>query len=216
LADSRTSQKPVIGLAGGIGSGKSTVASVLRDLGAIVIDSDALSRDALAEPDVRQTLRQWWGDEVFNAAGQPDRRRIAEKVFNQPDERRRLEGLIHPRVADARRRRISESTDQTDVCAVVIDSPLLFETGLDVECDAVVFVDAPQSQREARVARTRGWSAGELARRESAQRPLAEKKSRADFVCTNASDVTTLAADVGAILSHILASHASTTKQRRD
>src|SRR6266478_6420926 len=94
--------KPIIGIAGGIGSGKSFVAGLLGELGCEVIDSDAQVRAAYGEPEVRQTLREWWGESVIGADGSPDRAGIARRVFGDPLERKRLEGLLHPRVAALR------------------------------------------------------------------------------------------------------------------
>src|SRR5258708_22328328 len=96
------SGKPIIGIVGGIGSGKSFIAGLFRELGCVVIDSDAQVRAAYEGPAVRQTLREWWGDGVFRADGSIDRSAIAAKVFSDPKERERLEGLIHPLVREAR------------------------------------------------------------------------------------------------------------------
>src|SRR5436190_23359086 len=89
-------EKPIIGITGGIGSGKSFVARLFGELGCVVIDSDAQVRAAYERPDVKATLRQWWGAEAFDAAGNVSRPAIARRVFADPAERARLEGLVHP------------------------------------------------------------------------------------------------------------------------
>lgn len=195
---------PVIGLAGGIGSGKSTVAALLESLGAVVISSDAISQEELDTPEVRATLQGWWGPGVLRPDGSADRRKIADVIFADPPQRHRLEALLHPRVMARRARRIAEIQARPDVRAIVLDSPLLYETGLDLICDCVLFVDALMETRLARVARSRGWSADDLARREKNQQPLDMKRARADYICRNNSEVDQLRHQVEGIFSEIV------------
>src|SRR5687768_9172845 len=101
--------KPVIGIVGGIGSGKSHVARLFGELGCLVIDSDAQVREAYRDPAVLGTIREWWGDAVFRPDGSLDRSAVAARVFADPSERRRLEGLVHPLVHAARERRMQEA-----------------------------------------------------------------------------------------------------------
>ena len=197
--------KPVIGIAGGIGSGKSFVAALFRELGCAVIDSDAQVRAAYRDAIVRDTLREWWGDEVLLPDGSVNRPAIARRVFTDEAERRRLESLIHPWVAEARRREMDAAAADENVAAYVWDTPLLFEAGLAAECDAVVFVDAPLEQRLARVSATRGWEEAELLRREKSQWPLDKKKRISDHVVTNTADADDARGQVREVLSRILA-----------
>ncbi len=177
---------PTIGLAGGIGAGKSRVAALLTELGCVVSDSDADARAVLAEPEIIAMLRSWWGDEVVGADGAIDRSRVAARVFADAEARARLEGLVHPRVHERRAARFAAAP--SDTRALVIDAPLLFEAGLDAECEAILFVEAPRDVRLARVAANRGWSDAELAAREAAQWPIEEKRSRATVVIDNTHD----------------------------
>jgi dephospho-CoA kinase len=182
---------PVIGLCGGIGAGKSAVASILADLGCLVIDSDQRARAALDRPDVRDQLVAWWGDGVLAPDGRVDRSRVARIVFSDPRERARLEALVHPIVRQDRAAMIAEASAVSGNAparfrAIVIDAPLLFEAGLDRECDTIIFVDAPADQRLRRVQASRGWSAEELARREAAQWPLERKRAASAHVVNNA------------------------------
>lgn len=197
--------KPVIGIAGGIGSGKSFVASLFQELGCAVIDSDAQVKAAYRDPSVCDTLRSWWGDDLFLADGSINRPAIARRVFADESERQRLEGLIHPWVAEARRREMAAAASDANVAAYVWDTPLLFEVGLNAECDAVVFVDAPFEQRLARVQATRGWNEAELVRREKSQWPLDKKKRISDYVLTNTADADDARGQVRQVLSRILA-----------
>ncbi len=190
----------VIGLAGGIGAGKSHVARVFEKLGCVVVDSDARARAVLEQDEVKQTLVKWWGESVLDEQGRISRSVVASIVFNDPEQRERLEGLIHPRLREGRERAI-QSAGQSGAPAVIIDAPLLFEAGVDAECDLVIFVDAPRIVRLERVMRTRGWSEDELARRESAQLPVEEKQRRADVSVDSTEDASELEAQVLRILS---------------
>ncbi len=192
---------PVIGLAGGIGAGKSAVAAVLADAGCVVSDSDRDAAEVLADPKVVATLRSWWGDEVVASDGSVDRSVVATRIFGDAEARRRLEAIVHPEVH--RRREARFAAAPADVVAFVIDAPLLFEAGLAESCDAVLFVDAPWSSRLVRVAEHRGWDESELRRREKAQLPLEEKRRRATLVIENDSDAEAMRSAVLAALRRL-------------
>ena len=194
----------VIGLAGGVGSGKSEVARAFAELGCVVADSDKAAREALDRPDVRAKLVEWWGGGVLDDSGRIDRKRVAGIVFGAPDERLRLEGLVHPIVRQSRAD-LLEQARAAAAPAVIVDAPLLFEAGLDAECDAVVFVEAPRSVRLDRVWSSRGWDEAELDRREKVQLPLDEKRERSDHEIVNNADTARLRAEVRRILDQILA-----------
>ena len=192
----------IIGLAGGIGAGKSSVAAALRDLGCVVIDSDAEAKAALRRPEVRAEIARWWGASVLDAAGEVDRGAVARIVFSDSAQRRRLEALIHPLLKLTRDAVIAEAGER-GTPAVVLDAPLLFEAGLDRECDAVIFVDAPRAERLRRV-RARGWDDAELARREKSQAPLETKRRSADHVVDNSAGEPDLRARVSEVFSAIM------------
>jgi dephospho-CoA kinase len=211
--------KPILGIVGGIGSGKSFVAKLFGELGCLVIDSDAQVRDAYRNPAVVETLRQWWGDDVANLDGSVNRSAVAQRVFTQPADKLRLEQLIHPMVHEARARQMEAAAVDSQVSAYVWDTPLLLEAGLAGQCDAIVFVDAPFEQRLARVRARSDWDEVELARREKSQLALDSKRALSDYVITNtaeAKDADSALADlreqVRRVLSQILTG--STTKRR--
>jgi dephospho-CoA kinase len=179
--------KPIIGIVGGIGSGKSHVAGLFAELGCLVIDSDAQVREVYRDPAVLETLRAWWGGDVIRPDGSLDRAAVAARVFGDPAEKRRLEGLVHPLVHASRERRMREARDDAQVVAYVWDTPLLLEVGLQGDCDAVVFVDAPLEQRLSRVRATRGWDEAELLRREKLQMPLDSKRRLSHHLINNAA-----------------------------
>jgi dephospho-CoA kinase len=196
--------KPIIGLTGGIGSGKSTVAEILRDLGAAVIDADRLNHEELNSPEVLAELRRWWGEQVMGPDGLADRAAIRRIVAANPAQRERLERLVHPRI-DRRRRELTSSYQaDTAVRAIVYDTPLLHEVGLAKFCSCLVFVEADRPVRLERV-RRRGWSDEDLERFEKSQLPLDTKSGRADYRVVNNSDVADLRRQVRDVFSRILA-----------
>lgn len=197
--------KPIIGIAGGIGSGKSFIAALFAEAGCAVIDSDSQVRAAYQDPQVRDTVRSWWGDAAFHPDGTLNRAAIARKVFDNQAELKRLEGLIHPLVARARADQMQKLSSQHGVVAFVWDTPLLLEAGLKDQCDAVVFVDAPPELRLERVSRFRGWDSAQLLRRENLQWPLDRKREIADYVIRNTADAGEARSQVRDVLSRILA-----------
>lgn len=202
--------KPVIGLTGSIGSGKSTVADILRDLGAAVIDSDRLIHDELRTRDVIATLRDWWGPDVVLADGGIDRKAVAEIVFHDDQELDRLQDLLYPRIERRRSEMMPGLFADASLRAVVLEVPKLFEIGLDRECDAVVLVDADRDVRIRRLAQSRGWSEDELSRRENRLIPLDRKRSLADYIVENHSTLDALRRKVESVFSSILTEFTTT------
>jgi len=197
--------KPIIGITGGIGSGKSTVARMFGEIGCLVINSDQQVQQAYQDPAVIAQIRKWWGDDVLQADGKLNKRKISDIVFHDPQERKRLEGLLHPRVAELRDRRMAEAAVDPQVKAIIWDTPLLFEAGLQDNCDAVVFVDLPPARRLERVARDRGWDEAELLRREKSQWPLDKKREISDYIVDNTADADNVRGQVREVLFRILA-----------
>lgn len=184
----------VIGLLGGIASGKSLARRVLTAAGAAAVDADTLAHAVLAEPEVRRALIERHGPAILRtepAGGGPpalDRAALAAIVFANRDHLAHLESLVHPRVSRRLRQQVEAHLAATDLPAVVLDVPLLLEQGASVElCDLLLFVDAPFALRARRVAEHRGWTAAELERREKCQLELGEKQRRADVVFDNSA-----------------------------
>ena len=200
--------KPIIGLAGGVGAGKSSVARFFELLGAAVIDSDRLAHDELNDPEVIATLRHWWGDSILSSSGDVARGAVGNIVFANAAELARLEGLLYPRLERRRRELIAVYEGDERILAIVIDAPKLFEAGVDQVCDVVVFVEADRRARLGRVADSRGWTEEELTRRENLQKPLDLKKASADYVVANNSSTEELRIQVKQVLSSVLASYA--------
>ena len=180
-----TPRKPVFGLIGGIGAGKSTAAGCLAARGGFVIDCDKLGHVALEHPEVRDELRARWGDAVFHADGTVNRRAVAGVVFGTPSEREWLEGVVFPVIGRLADERIQSANAAPAVRFSVLDAAVLLEAGWKNRCDRVLYLDAPREVREARLAARSGWTAADLTTRESAQWPSEVKKRHADAVVVN-------------------------------
>jgi dephospho-CoA kinase len=201
--------KPIIGLVGGIGSGKSFVADLFGELGCLVIHSDRLVDEAYNDPEVRRTLGQWWGKGVLGPDEAINKKTLADRVFANPDDRRRLEGLLYPVIAQKRRQLMAQAGDT--VVAYVWDSPLLLEAGLRGECDAIVFIHAPEALRRQRVAAGRGWDGAELARRENLQWPLDRKREISEYTVDNTAGAEQARGQVKDVLFRISRSISSSS-----
>lgn len=201
----------MLGVLGGIASGKSRAARLLAGPEGVVLDADELAHEVLDDPEVSQLVAERFGPELLGADGLPDREALSRRVFDDAAARSELEGWIHPRV---RARIMAELEDarSNGVPRVVLDVPLLLEnearhglTELTGLCDALVFVEAGEEVRAERAMRTRGWKTDELARREAAQLPLTEKKKRADYVLSNEGGMEELEQAVQEILAQLIA-----------
>ncbi|HVX13690.1 MAG TPA: dephospho-CoA kinase [Pirellulales bacterium] len=177
----------IIGLLGGVASGKSLVAEQFRALGAGLLDGDRAGHDVLRLTDVKQLVRERWGQGVFADDGEVDRRALGRIVFDtSPTGRRELEYLeriTHPRITDRLREQAAKLTT-TGLMVAILDAPVMLKAGWDALCDHIVFVEAPQETRRAR-ALARGWRQEDIAARESVQEPLEVKRRRADFLIDN-------------------------------
>jgi dephospho-CoA kinase len=196
----------VIGVLGGIASGKSLAARLLAGAEGVVIDADRIAREVLDEPAGAAWLRAAFGPAVLDGEGRVDRAALAARVFRSAADRERLEGFTHPLIR-ARIRAALDGARADGRPRIVLDVPLLLENEarhhLLEECDVVVFVEADRALREARARERRGWESGELARREAAQVPLSTKKSRADHVLSNDGTPAELERDVRDLLARI-------------
>ncbi|QDV78194.1 dephospho-CoA kinase [Botrimarina mediterranea] len=180
----------ILGLTGGVASGKSFAGGLLAERGAVVLDADRHAHAVLGERAVLEALVERWGDSILAEDGALRRSEVAKQVFgDSPEaiaERRFLEGLVHPRVRERLKAELANAA-QRGVAVAVLDIPLLFEAGWADECDAVLFVETPLEIRRQRAA-VRGWSAEELARREASQMPIEEKRAAADEIIPGDSE----------------------------
>jgi dephospho-CoA kinase len=200
----RPARPVVIGLLGGIAAGKSTVAALFAARGLRHVSADAHAHAVAGEAPVVAELAAAFGPGVI-AGGRLDRAAMAAVVFRDPGARSQLEAILHPRI---RARLLAELAEARAAgTSVLLDAPLLLETGLIDFCDEVVFVDAEPGERLRRAA-ARGWPLGELQRREAAQAPLAQKRARAGHAVDNNGDLTATAQKVDAVLAALEAAPA--------
>jgi dephospho-CoA kinase len=180
----------LIGVLGGIASGKSEVSAALERLGARRLDADRIGHEVLEDSDVKAALGQRWGAAIFDAQWRVDRRRIAAIVFAAPPrgpaELSFLEQWTHPRIGQRLRDQLATWSRTQQVRVAVLDAPVMLKTGWAALCDQLLYVDAPHAQRLER-ARRRGWSEAEFDAREAAQEALDVKRSQADVIIDNSS-----------------------------
>ena len=179
----------VIGLAGGIASGKSLIASHFQSLGAEVLDADKIGHQVLMDPQVVREIESTWGDRVISE-GQVDRKRIARLVFEDSSsgrlELQKLEAITHPRIRGEIQNRLEQFRCEQKIPACVLDAPVMFKTGWHEICDKIVFVDAPLELRQKRVA-ARGWAPEELFNREKSQTSIPQKRRLSTDYIDNSS-----------------------------
>ena len=197
----RTGQLPpfVVAMTGGIGSGKSTVARILEDLGAHRMDADEEARSVLQEKSVIDRLAQRFGSEILSSPGEIDREALSKIVFSDPEALHFLESVVHPAVRDridvALEKLAGMGVDSSSPFPdgriwILLDIPLLETSPYRTKVDRILFVEAPEEDRESRVRENRGWAAGERARREDAQLPINDKRAGATHSIENSNNTT--------------------------
>jgi dephospho-CoA kinase len=192
-----------VGLTGGVASGKSTVAALLRDLGAVVIDADLLAREAVAPgSEGLAEVVAAFGEKVLTPDGELDRPAMGAIVFGDEEARRRLEAIIHPRV----RERSAELEASAGADAVVVhDIPLLAETGQAGAFDAVVVVDVPVETQVDRMVRLRGMTEEEAKARIAAQATREQRLAVATHVVDNTGTLEDLRDRVAEVFGELTA-----------
>jgi dephospho-CoA kinase len=188
----------LVGLTGGIGAGKSTVARLLADRGALVIDADSIVRE-LQQPgtDIFRAIVERFGDGVVSSDGSLDRARLAELVFRDEDARGALNAIVHPAVYEVMAERIAAVKDGNRV--VVLDIPLLAESGGGEGMDLVVVVEADEDLRVSRVVGERGLETEDVRARMAAQASSQQREALADVVIRNDGSVDQLRGQVDAL-----------------
>lgn len=176
----------VIGVVGGIASGKSFVTGHLKSFGAVVLDADRIGHDVLLREPVKTEIRNRWGDAVFATKGEVDRGKLATIVFdpNQPEQLQHLEAITHPLIANELRAQINRYREANDFDYVVLDAPVMVKAGWFVVCDVIIFVDATTEVRWQR-ASERGWSREMFDRREAMQASIDRKRQISSHVIDN-------------------------------
>lgn len=181
----RHGTKPTLGLIGGIGAGKSTVAAALAARGGAIVDADRIGHAALEDDENKKWARERWGPRVLKHDGSVNRRELGSIVFNDPAERASLERQVFPWIGTRALAAIAAAQADPAAAFVVVDAAVMLEAGWNNVVDRIVYIDAPRELRAARLAVRSGWDEAQLAAREAAQLPADVKKARADAVLVN-------------------------------
>jgi dephospho-CoA kinase len=200
----KAGKKAVIGILGGIGSGKSTVANQFAKLGCKVIDADEIAHELLERQDVIKKVKASFGQAILNSQGKINRSKLAKIVFGDSAKISILNEIIHPLVLARTEALIKEYSGQNEVKAIVLDMPLLMEVGWEKRCDRLIFVDCRADLRLKRAEKMGIFSEESLKIRENFQISLDKKKDIADNAIDNNSGFEALAEQVADILSDVL------------
>jgi dephospho-CoA kinase len=192
----------LLGITGSVGTGKTTVGKILSDFGLKVVDTDDIAREVVmpGQPALDE-IREVFGAEYFNPDGTLNRGKMAKLVFHDPESRKRLEAILHPRIR-SRWKQIADDWEKSGVPAGAVVIPLLFETNAQDEFDAVICVACSPDIQKQRLL-NKGWSEEEISARIGSQLPLEEKIRLSDYVIWNDAGVNVLAEQVRLILQDI-------------
>ena len=196
----------LVGLTGGIATGKSTVSEILRQLGGEIIDADQLARDVVEpeQPAWKQILEEF-GRGVVTAAGTLDRKKLGAIVFADPERRKRLEAITHPAIRARFQARLDELAAQGFAGIVVFDAPVMIESGNYKNMDRLVVVVTDDATQAARLQERDGTDEAQGRRKIASQMPLAEKAKLADYVIDNSGAREATAAEVRRVFAALMA-----------
>ncbi len=183
-----------VGLTGSIGTGKSTVLKIFKDLGAYVIDADEIVHSLYKRKDIQEKVKSKFGD-VFNEDNSLNRKKVAEIIFNNPEKKKILESIIHPEVRKEINNKIRDIENKDRNTIVIVEVPLLIETGQYKEYDTVVVVYSPRDLQLSRLLK-KGLSKDEALKRIYSQMDIEEKLKYADFIIDNSSSIEDLKKEV--------------------
>ncbi len=180
-----TSKPKIIGITGGISSGKSTVARMLASLGAELIDADEMCHKLLLKKELKDKIIERFGNTIQDSYGKIDRSILAKIVFQDNASLDALCSILHPIVIEQIKSKIDETREKGRRNAIVIDAALLEESVLSLMCDFIVFVNTSKDRRLKRSQISRHWAEGELEKRERFQMALEDKKKKAEYIIDN-------------------------------
>ncbi len=193
-----------VGLTGGVATGKTTVANMFRRCGAVVIDADELARQVVTpgKPAWRDIVRTF-GKQILKPDRTINRHALGAIVFHDKKKLRRLERIIHPRVAREQARLTKQAARKDPKAVVVYDVPLLFEAGIDKRVDKIIVVTADRDTQVARLKKRNGLTRAEALRRIKSQMPMSKKRRFADYVVDGTTVPKHLEAHVSAVLEDL-------------
>ncbi len=200
----------VIGLTGGIASGKSTVSKYLRELGAAIIDADLIAKETVeGNTPALQEIAACFGEGVLTSEGQLDRKKLAELIFDSPDERQKLNRIIHPRVISRVKELIALYKKQGNVPLIVVDAPLLLECGMQDMVDEVWLVAVPEDVQVERLTKRENLSAEAAQKRIDSQMKLEDKIKQAHRIIDNSQELAGTLAQVDEYWAEVAELHES-------
>ncbi|MFC1738005.1 dephospho-CoA kinase [Planctomycetota bacterium] len=203
-AVSHTFEKPIIGILGGICSGKSTVASEFAKLGCKVIDADRIAHQLLEQTPIRKKIIDSFGSSVLGSSGKIDRRKLADMIFSDGKRISQLNSIIHPVVLQRVEQLIEEYKKEPQIKAIVLDMPLLMEVNWQKRCDKLIFVACNRAKRLKRAKKMGLFDENQFKVRENFQIFLDNKAGIADNTINNNSDFLALAKQVLVVFSNIM------------
>ena len=196
--------KPIIGILGGIGSGKSSVAAEFAKLGCALIDADKLAHEVLDDENIINQLTEAFGEAIVDTDGHIDRKKLAQTVFEDADQVKKLNEMVHPPVLARCQQLITAYNACENVPAIVLDMPLLVEVGWEKRCDIVVFVACNAENRLKRAGHVDVPEKNNLKKRENFQNSLDNKAIIADYTVDNNSGESAMAEQIERIFSVII------------
>ena len=200
----KKSNTPIVGLLGGPGSGKSTVARTFEHLGCVVVLADAINHQLLATSEVIDHLKSKFGARVMCDDGAINRSKLGDIVFNDPEQRAWLNDYLHPQIALIELAQI-EKAQRDPLCkAIILDIPLLLEVGHDKWCNSLVFIEVTTEIRHERLLKRTSWTVQKIKNIEKTQIALDTKRKISDHIISNSADLEVLGSQVEEILSLII------------
>jgi dephospho-CoA kinase len=196
-------RKPVIGIIGGVGSGKSTVAAEFGKLGCAIIDADKIAHKLLDEPGVKEQVVSIFGQAILKSGGKIDHKKLAGIVFDDAQKLSVLNDIVHPPILQRAEELMRQYNCQNQVKAIVLDMPLLVEVGWSKRCDKLIFVDCDRQLRVERAKKMGVFDENQHKIRENFQISLDKKVAVADNIIDNNSGFSALAEQVAKIFSYI-------------
>ncbi len=194
----------LVGITGGMGAGKSTLAQMLAELGALRVNADEVAREVAAIPAVIENLQAAFGRDLLGPDGRLNRRELGRRALGADEASQRLEAIMRPPLSAAIEHRLAQAVKKAAGGVVVFDAPLIYEWGNEASFDRIVVVDAEEEQCVSRVQQRSGLPGCEIRQRLVRQMDPQEKKARADFVIDNNKGLTALAAQAEALWAELV------------
>ena len=193
----------LVGITGGMGAGKSALAQMLAEFGALRVDADEVAREVAAIPVVIENLQAAFGRDLLGPDGHLNRRELGRRALKSDEASQQLEAIMRPPLSAAIERRLAQAVEEADGGVVVFDAPLIYEWGNEGNFDRVVVVDAEEERCISRVQQRSGLPVCEIRQRMARQMDPQAKKARADFIIDNNKGLTALAAQAEALWAEL-------------